>query len=602
MQSMTISALRAAYIAGELTPEKLIANIHERAERFRDHNIWIHQLTVEELNPFIEGLAHKNIEDYPLWGIPFAIKDNIDLIGITTTAGCEEFKYTPEKSATVVVNLINAGAIPIGKTNLDQFATGLNGTRSPFGACKNSFDKNYISGGSSSGSAVSIALGLATFSLGSDTAGSGRVPACFNNLVGLKPSRGLLSAAGMVPACKSLDCMSIFALSTEDANAVLSSAESFDEADEYSRKNPSANNTRYFGRQKLPLTLGIIDPSQLKFFGDENYQKAYADVIEKLETTEDITLVHVDYSPFDEVAKLLYEGPWVAERYLAAEELINTNPEAIFPVVRDIIAPGGEPKAHQLFSAQYKLQGFARTCKDQVKEFDALLMPTAGRLFTIEEMLAEPIKHNSELGFYTNFVNLLDLSAVAVPTAFTENNLPFGITLIGDTFADRALLSIANYLETIFPTPEGTGKADKPRMELPAVATNKTVDVVVCGAHLEGLPLNWQLTERGGELIDSTTTSKSYRMYALAGGPPFRPGLIRDTENGEEIIVEVWRLPITEFGSFVAGIPAPLGIGKLELADGRWLPGFICEFSGIEGAEEITELGGWRSYMNTKSQ
>lgn len=602
MNSMTIKSLRDAYLSEQLTPQQLIADILDKAKKFADHNIWIHLLTTEEINSYLEALTTKPIADYPLWGIPFAIKDNIDLAGIPTTAGCEAFAYTPEKSAFAVQQLINAGAIPIGKTNLDQFATGLNGTRSPFGACKNSFNQEYISGGSSSGSSVAVALGLATFSLGSDTAGSGRVPACFNNLVGLKPSRGLLSASGMVPACKSLDCMSIFALTTEDANTILTSAEGFDISDEYSRENTPSNKSRYFGQQTPPFTLGIIESSQLKFFGDKEYEKAYHKVIEQLQAIADVTLIPIDYSPFDQVAKLLYEGPWVAERYLAAQELINTDPDAIFPVVRDIIAPGGEPKAHELFSAQYKLEGLAKTCRAQLNKCNALLMPTAGRIFTIEEMLNEPIKHNSELGYYTNFVNLLDLSAIAVPTSFTEKNLPFGITLIGDTFADRSLLSIANYLETIFVTPEGASTTSKTITHLPKVNSTKTVDVVVCGAHLEGLPLNWQLVERGGKLINTTTTSKNYRMYALADGPPFRPGLIRDTENGAKIAVEVWRLPMTEFGSFVAGIPAPLGIGKLELDDGRWLTGFICEGYGIEGAEEITELGGWRAYLKTLSQ
>lgn len=591
-----ISQLRAAYLAGDFTPEQVMAELRTRAQDYSEHNIWIHLLSETEQAPFLEALKHKDPKTSPLWGIPFAIKDNIDLAGVPTTAACEAFAYTPESSAFVVQRLIDAGAIPVGKTNLDQFATGLNGTRSPWGACKNSFKPEHVSGGSSSGSSVAVALGLASFSLGTDTAGSGRVPACFNNLLGLKPSRGMLSSTGMVPACRSLDCMTIFALDSDDANTVLNVAEGFDATDAYSRSNPFSNQSRHYGERSGSLKVGVIPPAQLKFFGDEAYEHAYQETLKQL-AEHDVEFVEIDYAPFDEAAKLLYEGPWVAERYIATQPLIDEQPEAMFPVVREIIQGGAEPKATALFKAQYRLNALKSECDAQLAQFDCLLTPTAGRCFTIDEMLAEPIKRNSELGYYTNFMNLLDMASIAVPTAIADNGLPFGVTLVGPAFSDRALLAIAKRFESVFDLPLGAMNTLKVSANAYSMPDNRFIDVLVCGAHLEGLPLNWQLTERGATLKTKTRTAPSYRMYALAGGPPFRPGLIMDKEQGSAIDVEVWRLPASEFGSFVNGIPAPLGIGKVTLEDGSQVSGFICEPYGIEGAKEITELGGWRAYV-----
>lgn len=593
---MSISGLQQAYREGTLTPVQVLESIHTKAKEYEDRNIWIHLLSEAEVQRYLDGLRDKDPDQSPLWGIPFAIKDNIDLAGIPTTAACEEFAYTPEKSAKVVQQLIDAGAIPIGKTNLDQFATGLNGTRSPWGACGNSFDPDYISGGSSAGSAVSVALGLASFSLGTDTAGSGRVPACFNNLVGLKPSIGLLSATGMVPACRSLDCMTVFAFNADDANAVLNCAEGYDPEDGYSRANPFSNQNRHYGLREGTLKVGVIPVKQLQFFDDDDYAAAYASTLKSL-SENGFEFVDIDYAPFDEAAKLLYEGPWVAERYIATLPLIEKNPDAVFPVVREIIAPGGKPPATDLFRAEYRLNELKQQCLTQLEQFDCLLLPTAGKHFTIEELLEEPILRNSQLGYYTNFMNLLDFSAVAVPTAFTSQNMPFGVTLVSNHFNDRALLSIANRIQQTLPLPMGA--SDLPQSELNAnpVVDNNSIDVLVCGAHLEDLPLNWQLTERGAVLREKTKTAPVYRMYALAGGPPFRPGLVLDEEAGASIDVEIWSVPSEEFGSFVAGIPSPLGIGKVKLSEGATVSGFICEPYGLEGAEEITHLGGWRAYL-----
>lgn len=594
--NMTTAALRAAYLDGSLTPVAVMTQIRARAAAYEERNIWIHLLSEAEQAPWLAALADKAIGSHPLWGIPFAIKDNIDLAGIPTTAACPEFAYTPDESAQVVQQLIDAGAIPVGKTNLDQFATGLNGTRSPHGACHNAFDADYISGGSSSGSAVAVALGLASFSLGTDTAGSGRVPACFNNLVGVKPTRGLLSSSGLVPACRSLDCISIMALDTDDANLVLACAEGYDRRDGFSRHNSFDNSARQYRLREGALRIGVLPEAQLKFFDDAGYEAAYRRTLEEL-TRAGIELVEIDYAPFDEAARLLYEGPWVAERYIACQPLIEQQPEAIHPVVRAIIEPGNTPRATDLFRAQYRLADLRTHCLEQLAGLDCLLTPTAGRLFTVEEMLAEPVLYNAQLGYYTNFMNLLDLASVALPTAFTEPGLPFGITLVGDRFSDRALLSIANRIRQILPLPLGALGIPSAATVAPPGADGGRTELLVCGAHLEGLPLNWQLTERGARLATRTTTAPRYRLHALAGGPPRRPGLVRDPQAGQAIEVEVWSIATAELGSFVAAIPAPLGIGKVELADGRWVSGFICENSGLAGAEEITQYGGWRSWL-----
>ncbi len=595
-KNVSIATLRAAYQDGSLTPETLFSDIREKAISCSDYNIWIHLLSEAEQSPYLAALKDKDINDHPLWGIPFAIKDNIDLAGIPTTAACVEFAFTPETSATVVQNLLAAGAVPVGKTNLDQFATGINGTRSPWGACKNSFNPEYISGGSSSGSSVAVALGLASFSLGTDTAGSGRIPACFNNLVGVKPSIGLLSATGMLPACRSLDCITIFALNTDDANAVLTAAEGFDASDAYSRHNPFQNRSRHYGERAEPLKVGVIPPSQLEFFGDEAYAQAYQSTLNSL-AGEGFEFVEVDYAPFDEAAKLLYEGPWVTERYIATQPFIDDTPELMFPVVREIIEPGGKAMASELFKAQYRLKALKTRCDDQLAQVDCLLTPTAGRTFTIQEMLAEPILHNSQLGYYTNFMNLLDYAAVAVPTQIASNKMPFGVSVVGDKFTDRQLLSIARRIQKQFSLPLGASSFASSFADVAITQPLMTIDVLVCGAHLEGLALNWQLTERGAVLKEKTTTAPIYRMYALAGGPPYRPGLVMDEAHGAALEVEVWSVPADQFGSFVAGIPAPLGIGKVKTSSGTMVTGFICEPYGVEDAEDITRFGGWRAYM-----
>jgi allophanate hydrolase len=595
--NLTISHLKQAYRDQQLTPRNLVEQILQRSAEYAEHNIWIHQLSLQEIEPYLEHLETQDIDKLPLYGVPFAIKDNIDLAGVPTTAACVEFSYTAEKSAFVVEQLIRAGAIPIGKTNMDQFATGLVGVRSPepWGACKNAFNKDYISGGSSSGSSVAVALGLASFSLGTDTAGSGRVPAAFNNLVGLKPSKGLLSMTGVVPACRSLDCVSIFALTTDDANAVLEQAAVYDVDDQYARTNPFDNNARHYGLPEAAFSFAVPKAEQLEFFGNESARALFYQSVETMQSLGGIKQ-EIDFSLFLDAAKLLYEGPWVAERYVAIEEMITQQPEALLPVIRTIIGSAENKTAMDLFKAEYQMQAYREQSKKVLREFDFLLTPTAGTIYTLDQVNADPIKLNSNLGYYTNYMNLLDCACVAVPAGFLENGLPWGISLVSSAMKDRKLLAYANRWQQALNIKPGKLAFELPRSSAGDVSYEESVSVVVCGAHLQGLPLNWQLSERGAKLQQCGKTSASYRMYVIDGEMQ-RPGLVRDDENGAAIEIEIWQMPATEFGSFVAGIPGPLGIGKVEVSDGRWLPGFICEPCALTGAEEITQLGGWKAYV-----
>jgi allophanate hydrolase len=598
-QTMTLSIrhLRGRYLAGEVLPRDLIDDIRKRIGAGVPGPVWLHVLSDAELEPYLARLEASDPAALPLYGIPFAIKDNIDLAGVPTTAACPRFAYVPERSAHVVERLIAAGAIPIGKTNLDQFATGLVGTRSPFGATPNAFDPAFIAGGSSSGSAVAVALGLASFSLGTDTAGSGRVPAAFNNLVGIKPTRGLLSTAGVVPACRTLDCVSIFALGVADAQAVMAVAADFDADDPYARPAPASSAGQApDGR----FRFGV--PRELECFGDEASARLFADTAARLRALGG-TPVEIDFTPFAEAARLLYEGPWVAERYAAIQDFIEAEPDALLDVTRQIIAPAKEARAVDAFKAQYRLAALRRRCDAVLADLDCVLTPTAPTIYRIAEVEAEPIALNSRLGTYTNFMNLLDLAAVAVPAGFRADGLPFGVTLFGPAFSDAKLAPIADRLHRAQGLTLGaTGRRADPVPEHAPTADDahpETLNIVVCGAHLSGLALNHQLTERGGRLVRAARTAPRYRFYALPGGPPHRPGLLRSPDGGSAIEVEVWSLPIEQVGSFLAGIPAPLGLGRVELEDGSWETGFICEGFAAEGARDISALGSWRAFCAT---
>jgi allophanate hydrolase len=595
---MLICNLLADYRAGRFSPVQVMESVLEAIARAPERNVWITLLPRERLLAMAQALVSRPPESLPLYGIPFAIKDNIDLAGIPTTAGCPAYAYTPSESAFAVRRLIDAGAIPVGKTNLDQFATGLVGTRSPHGACHNSFDPAYISGGSSSGSAVAVATGLVCFALGTDTAGSGRVPAAFNNLIGLKPTLGALSCRGVVPACRSLDSVSIFALTADDARRVYEVARGFDPADPYSVASRGERRAACnFDLQGL--RMGLPRPSQLSFFGDADYSRLFAEAVGQLEALG-ARPVEIDFEPFLAAARLLYEGPWVAERYCAVGDFLEQHPEAVYPVTRQIISGGRHPTAADAFRAQYRLMELRRATEEAWSRVDVLVTPTAGTIYSIDAVNADPVRLNSNLGYYTNFVNLLDLAAVAVPAGFRNDGIPFGISIVGRAGSDHELLDLAMRVQRARVGRIGALDAPLPALrDSGGSAMEGDICVAVCGAHMMGLPLNHQLTSRGARFLRRTRTNPVYALYALPGGPPYRPGMIRTAHGGAAIEVEVWSVPAAEFGSFVNGIPAPLTIGKVELQDGSRVSGFICEAYAAEGARDITSLGGWRAYLET---
>ncbi|MBC9249894.1 allophanate hydrolase [Pseudomonas alcaligenes] len=595
---LRLGALKAAYTDSSLTPRQLILALHAKAAALNpEFKLFIHLLSVAELEPYLAALDGKSPAELPLFGVPFAIKDNIDLAGVPTTAACPAFAYVPETSATLVAQLIALGAVPMGKTNLDQFATGLNGTRSPYGECRNSVHPDYPSGGSSAGSSLAVALGVASFALGTDTAGSGRVPAALNNLVGLKATKGLLSTAGVVPACRTLDCVTYFTATALEASQLLALTAKRDARDEYSRTNPLWNDASAFGKPRTGFRFGV--PAQLEFLGCNESPALFAQSIEQLKALGG-EAVEIDFAPFLEAARLLYEGPWVAERYSVAGALIEQQPDAVLPVIKAVLEKAPSVSGVDTFRAQYRLQALKAICDRILADVDCILTPAYPRPVTLDELHAEPVKRNSDLGYYTNFMNMLDYAAVAVPAGFMGNGLPWGVTLFGRAFTDQYLLSLAAGLQR----QHGLPLAGARTLDAPAPATvarNDRARVVVCGAHLDGLPLNWQLKQRGGRLLQATHSSPDYQLYALAGGPPLRPGMVRVAEGGVAIAVEVWELPSAELGSFLTGIPAPLGLGKVQLADGSWESGFICEPYGLAGAEDITRFGGWKAYLQSKA-
>jgi len=597
-RSLAVTDLSAAYRERRTTPVAVVEELFARIAAHMNHGIWITLLPLQRVLEQAELLAGRDPASLPLYGIPFAIKDNIDLANVATTAACAAFAYTPPASAYVVRRLIDAGAIPIGKTNLDQFATGLVGTRSPYGVCRNSFDPAYISGGSSSGSAVAVAMGLVSFALGTDTAGSGRVPAAFNNLIGLKPTLGRLSPRGVVPACRTLDTVSVLALTAEDAAQICRVAEGFDAVEAYSRR--PGQPTRLADFAHGPFRFGVPRSDQLQFFGNNDYARLFDAAVAHLERLGG-QRVMLDFAPFLETAQLLYQGPWIAERYVVVEPLLRRDPQAVHPVTRQIIEGGAKPSAADAFRAQYRLQDLRRTAEQVWQQIDVLLTPTAGTHYRIAEVEADPVRLNTQLGFYTNFMNLLDLAAVAVPAGFTGAGLPFGVTLAGPAWGDFALLRLAARLQRFGAA--RLGALPMPLGAAPAFDWAGLMDgipVAVCGAHLQGLPLNHQLVERGAVLLEGTVTAPNYRLYALPGGPPDRPGLVRVEAQGAAIEVEVWSVPEAAFGSFVAGTPAPLAIGKLTLTDGREVSGFLCEAHAASHAQDITDYRGWRAYQASR--
>ncbi len=587
--TLTLAATLAAHRTGK-SPVQTIRETYARIAAHADPALFLALRPEGEAVAEAERLAQAGPQGKPLYGVPFAVKDNIDVAGLPTTAACPAFAYTPQRSAFVVERLVAAGAIPIGKTNLDQFATGLVGVRSPYGIPRNALNADLIPGGSSSGSAAAVGAGLVPFALGTDTAGSGRVPAAMNGIVGLKPSLGALSASGLVPACRTLDTISIFALDVADAFAAFAVAQGYDAADAYSRKFPVP------ALSAPPPGVRIGVPDRLEFFGDAEAEAAFARDVAALRASG-FAVVGFDFAPFAEVAQLLYEGPWVAERYVAAKPLIETDPQALHPVTRAIIEGARKFDAVSTFEAFYKLAALKRTTQAAWRDFDVILVPTLPRLYSVEEVLADPVRLNSRLGTYTNFVNLLDLAAIAVPAGMRGDGLPSSLTFIAPAGADGMLAGLAAGVQARSGAPMGaTGLMPTPVSQMEAAS--ERIDLVVVGAHLTGLPLNRELTELNARFVREVETTPDYRFYALPGTKPAKPGLLRVGDGeGAAIKAEIWSLDAAGFGAFVAKIPPPLGVGTLRLADGGQAKGFLVEAQATKDAEDITALGGWRAYL-----
>ncbi|WP_083657806.1 allophanate hydrolase [Herbaspirillum camelliae] len=591
----TIAATLAAYRNGSSSPGKTVASLLAQIEQADRDEVWISRVPANQLKQQAAALdlmwqikGEAVLESMPLFGIPFAVKDNIDVAGMPTTAACPEFSRVAETSATVVQRLQAAGALLVGKTNLDQFATGLVGVRSPYGAVRNAIAPDYVSGGSSSGSAVAVALGQVMFALGTDTAGSGRIPAAFNHLVGLKPSRGLISTQGLVPACRTLDCISIFTHDVADAWHVLHSAAGYDTADAYSRKLPMLGLKRRGYRIAIPATT--------EFYGDLAAQDAWDRTLTRIAELPGVTLARIPFAPFADAARLLYQGPWVAERRAALGDFFVEQPQAVHPVVREITAQAADYDAVAAFQGQYRLADLRRQAEQLLEGADLMLVPTTTGMPTIADVQADPVRRNSQLGYYTNFVNLMDMSALAIPGLWRSDGLPAGVTLIGPAGADHLLAEAGARLQQQL---GGAAQADA-IASAPLPFTEETIRLCVVGAHLSGQPLNWQLLEAGARRLASTRTAPRYRLYALANSAPPKPGLARtEGADGVAIAVEVWEMPLRHFGAFVAAIPAPLGIGTVELEDGSSVKGFICEPAGIASATDITRHGGWVNYLNS---
>ncbi|MFO1038979.1 MAG: allophanate hydrolase [Geminicoccaceae bacterium] len=557
------------------SPVEAVRAAYARIEEVDDPGIFIH------LVPIADALAaaERVPADAPLAGHTFAVKDNIDVAGLPTTAACREFAYTAEATAPAVQRLLDAGAVLIGKTNLDQFATGLVGVRTPWPVPRNACDPTLVPGGSSSGSAVAVAQGIVDIALGTDTAGSGRVPAGLNGIVGLKPSPGAVPTRGVVPACRTLDCVSVFARDVHTAWAGYAAMAGYDAADPWSRPVRA-------DAWGLPpgLRIGVPRQADRLFFGDEQAAAAFETHLAAL----GMPLVEIDMTPFYETAALLYGGAWVAERYAAIRTLIEANPEALLPVTRTIIGGATRLSAADAFDGLYRLAELRRVATGVWNGIDVLCVPTLPRAYTLDEVAADPIGTNSKLGTYTNFVNLLDLCALAVPGALRGDGRPAGVTFIAPWGRDGLLAALGETFTT--------GRVPT------ATTPTDGIEIAVVGAHLSGMPLNHQLTSLGGSFVRAVTTTPDYRLYALPGGPPERPGLVRvEPGAGASIATEVWSLPAEGFARFVAGIPAPLGIGTLRLADGTTPKGFLCEALATRDAQDITGFGGWRAYVASRA-
>ena len=599
---MDITSLETSYRNKVTSPTEVVNEVYARIRAEGLRPVWITLVDKEHnLARATELETRSDPGELPLFGVPFAVKDNFDVTGLPTTAACPAYSRIASDTAVAVQRLIDAGAILIGKTNMDQFATGLVGTRTPYGICSSVFNSDYISGGSSSGSAVAVAKGLVSFSLGTDTAGSGRVPAAFNQLVGMKPTRGLVSTRGLLPACRTLDCVSVFAENCSDAARILRVIAGYDAVDPYSREARPGEGASPWTAS--PFRFGVPSESTLEFFGDPQARDSYDKAIEAM-TRMGGELVRFNYEPFRAVAELLYTGPWVAERLAALHDFVSEHSDAMDPAVAKIVLGAKRFSAVDAFLAEYKLRELRRSTDVIFESLDILLLPTAPTIYKIAEVQTDPIELNTNLGYYTNFVNLLDLAAIAIPSSLREDGLPFGVSIIGRAFTDDGLLSIADKLHRELAL--SISESEQFPAQAPALpgakAPGACILMAVVGAHLSGQPLNWQLTTRKARLVRTVRSHPSYRLYVLPDTIPAKPGLIYVPGfAGPGVELEVWAMPEDTVGTFLNGITAPLSLGTIHLEDGTSVKGFLCEPSGIPGAEEITYLGGWRGYLASKN-
>ncbi|WP_400770487.1 allophanate hydrolase [Methylosinus sporium] len=585
MLQFDIESLLDAYARG-LSPLAVIETVYDRLEAAADPGIFIHLAPKEALLREAAALGEFD-PAVPLWGVPFAVKDNIDVAGMPTTAACPAFSHVPQIDATVVALLKRAGALCIGKTNMDQFATGLVGVRTPYPVPRNAIDPTLAPGGSSSGSAVVVARGIVAFALGTDTAGSGRIPAGLNNIVGLKPTLGALSTSGVTPACRSLDCVSIFALTVEDAYRVFEITATHDASDPFSKRVPKAP----LGARPPRLRVGV--PAELRFFGDALMEAGYEAALGRL-VRLGCQIVALPFDDFHAVADLLYRGAFVAERYAAIREFIETNEAALHPITRAIICGATRLSAVDAFESVYALRALQARIEPLLASVDLLCVPTAPTHYTLAEIAAEPIDANTRLGTYTNFVNLLDLCGVAVPVGALADGRPASVTLLAPANRDALIAALARDLHADNGL-GATGWRRRPRAAPPA-DDGERIEIVVVGAHLSGMPLNGELTALGARFSRVALTAPGYRLYALAGQTPPKPGLIRDETGSGAVEIEVWTLDVAAFGRFVASVPSPLCIGTVRLADESAPKGFLVEPAALNGAADITGHGGWRAY------
>ncbi len=588
---LTLTDLRAAYCAGA-TPAQVVEQVYARIAEVADPAMFIALRDLDDVLAEVAALGDYD-PDRPLWGVPFAVKDNIDVAGLPTTAACPAWEYHPSEDAFVVARLRAAGAVVIGKTNLDQFATGLVGVRSPYGVPRNALDPDIVPGGSSAGSGVSVAQGIVAFALGTDTAGSGRVPAALNNIVGLKPTLGAWSARGSVPACRSVETISVFALTVQDAYQVFQVGTGYDALDPYCKRIAAPDIAAVPGGQ----IIGIPDAASIRFFGDDIQAASFQASVDLLAAAGH-QIKPIDFEPLFAVADMLYQGAWVAERNTVIQELLATNPDAVHPVTAKITRHADTLSATDAFRGFYRLRELARSVEPELAALDLLCVPSIPTFYSRADLEADPIGPNSRLGTYTNFVNLLDMCGLAVPTPARSDGRPGSVTLLAPAGKDAKLAALSECLEMAGARTLGATGWPRPDRAAPLAIPGDHSLLAVCGAHLSGLPLNGQLTGRGGYLVSATTSAPYYRFYDLNEAGLKRPGMVRSPDKQPQgIAIEVWALPTHSLGSFLTAIPAPLGLGKVELADGTWVTGFVCEAAGVQSAIDITDIGDWRRYL-----